>query len=345
MTATASLLGTPTAWADVKGFNYQPSYGTNGYELWTHFDAALVEREVALAVEHFPGINALRWWLSWDAFDRDADAFERNFETALQIAARHRLAVMPVLFNRWHAAVTDYGGIYIDHFLPGASFVQYRGDVHPREYTWKPEHSRTIFDHYLERIVGGHAGDERIFTWDVCNEPYCYHLCPLDQMPPVVVEAETAWLAHTSETCRRLDPDTPRGVSIHSSYGGHGMEMVEPICDVLLFHNYFSNAYFPEGEGILDEYAQISADSGKPLLCTETCWGSFDDAERVEIVKATLSTLRRRRIGWLAYTLHHSLIVDAHRPEHGPTHSFIGTLHFVEPNGTLRPGHEVFNDY
>jgi hypothetical protein len=109
---------------------------------------------------------------------------------------------------------------------------------------------------------------------------------------------------------------------------------------VLLVHPYFDNE-----NGLLDGYARVAAQSGKPLLATEVCWGSLDDTRRVEIIRATLSTLRERGIGWLAYVLHHSLVIDAHRPEHGPINEAIGALHFIERDGSLRAGHDVFNDF
>lgn len=42
--------------------------------------------------------------------------------------------------------------------------------------------------------------------------------------------------------------------------------------------------------------------------------------------------------------LHHSLIADAHRPESGPVGN-PGNLAFIEADGTLRAGHEVFNEF
>ena len=153
-------------WSKVHGFNYQPSYGSSGFELWQRFDPEVIDRELALGRKYFPGMNALRWWLSWDAFQRNPRRFAERFETALALAGKHGAVVMPVLFNRWHDAVLDYGGIYIDHFLPGTSWVQASG----------------MFDAYMDRIVGGHKDDPRILAWDLCNEPYSYG-CPRRRSP------------------------------------------------------------------------------------------------------------------------------------------------------------------
>lgn len=33
-------------WSKIRGFKYQPSYGSSGFELWQKFDAAQVDREL-----------------------------------------------------------------------------------------------------------------------------------------------------------------------------------------------------------------------------------------------------------------------------------------------------------
>ncbi len=110
--------------SQIKGFNYQPSWGSTGFEIWRNFDAERMGHEIALGKAYFPRMNALRLWLSHDAWLRDPGRFQAAFEAALGIACAHGLSVMPVLFNRWHCATLDYGGIYIDHFLPKASLVR-----------------------------------------------------------------------------------------------------------------------------------------------------------------------------------------------------------------------------
>jgi len=41
-------------WSQLRGFNYQPSYGTNGFELWQKFDAATIEAELGRGKRYFP---------------------------------------------------------------------------------------------------------------------------------------------------------------------------------------------------------------------------------------------------------------------------------------------------
>ena len=84
--------------------------------------------------------------------------------------------------------------------------------------------------------------------------------------------------------------------------------------------------------------------AGLPVVATETCWGSLDDAKRVEIIRYALGELKKSKVGWLAYLLHHSLIAEAHRGEFGPVGE-PGNLSFIEADGSLRAGHDVFNQF
>ncbi|MEI6376966.1 MAG: cellulase family glycosylhydrolase [bacterium] len=310
---------------NIRGFNYQPSYGSSGLELWRRFDADIIRKEIGRGKKFFPKMNAVRFWLSSDAFVREPELFGRNFETALAIFAEHGLEVMPVLFNRWHDKALDYGGIYIDHFTPGN--WAYRED---------------LFDAYVREIVGAHRNDPRIFVWDLCNEP-----CPWGLQNPehaAAVKHEYVWLARASRLCKEAGATAPLTVGVYPTL--EQLQYWEPLSDILSFHPYAMATWSPPDkfEPFLDECVSFAQEKGKPLLATECCWGSLDDRARVEIIKYTLGQLKKRNIGWLAYLLHHSLIADAHRPEFGPL-SDPGNLSFIEADGSLRPGHEIFNDY
>jgi hypothetical protein len=318
-------------YSGLRGFNYQPSWGSSGMEIWRQFDGSLMDVELSRGKKYFPGMTAIRLWLSWDAFTRAPSRFEYNFEIALDTAHNHGLAVLPVLFNRWHDGTLDYGGIYLDHFLPGASWLQ---------------NAKNLFQPYLDAVVGKHAGDSRVFAWDLCNEPFSYNSPASASIEPVRA-AEMTWLEMLYKTCKQLGARAPLTVGFHP-----GADMIEPLSDIFSIHPYWvpprnkasiqaSQASF---EKHLEDCVTIANKFNKPLLATETCWGSLKDLDRVEIIRYTLNELKKRKIGWLAYLLHHSLIADAHRLEYGPV-SHPGNLSFIEADGSLRPGHEVFNEF
>ena len=324
-------------YSHIRGFNYQPSYGSTSMENWLNFNPAVFELELRRGIQHFPKMNSVRLWLSWDAYLRNSHKFKHDFETSLKICHQLGLSVIPTLFNRWHDTTLDCGGIYIDHFMSGWSWVT-------RE-EWLD--GKGLFTAYLADIVGEHANDDRILIWDICNEPFAY-LLPVAEMKHIE-EAEYAWLEKMYRNCKELGAQAPLGISIHPGHKREGIQRIEPISDVLLIHPYFmfgieNKAEQHKFELLLDDYVEFSKLSNKALLVTETCWGSLDDTWRAENISYTLQELKKRDIGWLVHLLHHSLVADAHRPEFGPV-GHPGNLAFIEADGSLRKGHEIFNDF
>lgn len=330
MPAAAQERGNTMDYAQIRGFNYQPSWGSSGFEIWRNFDRDRMGHELALGRAYFPKMNAIRLWLSHDAWVRNPAKFEADFEAALALAAAREMAVVPVLFNRWHDSSLDYGGVYLDHFLPKTSWVQGKDQLMA----------------FAEALFSSHAKDARILAWDLCNEPFSYGCAPSEI--PDIVKAEFAWLERTYAAGKRLGVQSPITVGIHPGHGVDGIRQIEPIADILSIHPYWTCDSPPHDkaayEKSLDDYVAFAASVKKPLLATETCWGSTDDAKRVEIIRYTLTQLKQRDIGYLVYVLHHSLIADAHRIEFGPL-SAPGNLAFIEADGSLRPGHAVYNEF
>jgi len=97
-------------------------------------------------------------------------------------------------------------------------------------------------------------------------------------------------------------------------------------------------------ERFLDTCVENATKAHKPLIATETCWGSYDDLKRAEIIRYTLGELNKRKIGWLAYLLQASGVADAHSQNEG-AFSNAGNLAFITANGELRPGHQVVNEF
>ena len=166
----------------------------------------IVELELRRGKQHFPRFNAVRLWLSWAAWVRDRKSFGQSFETALTIADRLGIAVVPCLFNRWHNEFDDNGGIYIDHFMPG--------------WSWLSRDEWRNFRDYLEMIVGAHTDDKRVLCWDMCNEPFSYTK-PVSEMREIE-QAEYNWLAEMIKVCRGLGARAPkRRTATHRTHQRH----------------------------------------------------------------------------------------------------------------------------
>jgi hypothetical protein len=110
---------------------------------------------------------------------------------------------------------------------------------------------------------------------------------------------------------------------------------------------YFFGGYPDFGEEPGCEYAknvQLAKDVAKPLISTECCWGSLDDGVRVKRIRDELGALKKHKIGFFPHALYESYVADLHRPQYG----FVdkpGYMAFINMDGTLRAGHDVYNAF
>ena len=142
---------------------------------------------------------------------------------------------------------------------------------------------------------------------------------------------------------RGNDVKQPLGV------GGKGVEDVEyydEISDIHLTHLYCTNPdYVEKYDNKIKKYAEYLKERGKPLIVSECCWGSFDDAKRTTLIKLSLDLFTKYNAGYVVHALQYSGCADLHDLGDGRTTPDIGNLCFVNKDGSLRPGHDVFNDY
>ena len=197
-----------------------------------------------------------------------------------------------------------------------------------------------IYTAYLRDIVQPHADDERILLWDVSSEPFN------NAISDAAVHTCRRFLARMHDTCKEFDVAAPLTVGVGPN--NERMQRAEPLSDVITFHPYFAwNAWVPTAEDFtffLDEAAAFGRQAGRPMLATETGWGALEDGKRCEVLTVELRELTRRGIGFTAHLLRHTLVADGHRPACGPITN-AGYMAFIEADGSLRPGHALFNRY
>lgn len=317
----------------IAGFNYQPSWGSSGIVIWLdQFSAERFRFELSRGQELFPRFNCVRLWLSRSAYKQDPKRAVANFRTALDICNQLDLLVIPCLFTRW-AGNPPFDPVRVEHFSEGDFEKQFRP--------------------FIEDIVSAGRGENNILAWDLCNEP---REAPEFIQSPAGV-AQYRWLRFVHETVKRTASTARTCVGTVSDQGWG--ERCEPYCDLITPHFYGYPTWegkstkkitaldFPAYMGeIVSAYLAELRRRGvrKPVLSTETCWGSLDDAKRGEIIAQTLTALREHRVGFLAHALFTSPVADLHPPQLGPV-GRPGYMGFISMDGALRPHHGVFNDY
>ena len=248
-------------YSKIRGFNYQPSYGYNSFENWMYFKPDIFELELRRGKEYFPKMNAVRLWLSYYAFKYEPKKQVEYFEQALSICEKLGLKAMPILFNCWHDATLDNGGIYFNHMIPGSSWV----------------HKDNMYDDYIEKIVGTHNKDERIIAWDICNEPFSYG--NNKEIIRIIEPYESQWLRQLYDMCKQVKATQPVSFS-HASVKPEEIEKMLDIEDIIFIHPYYfysdeqAESLDPNGfDDLLKIYTKMAKRNHKQVLTTETCWG------------------------------------------------------------------------
>ena len=311
---------------DVKGFNYHPSYSTGAMEDWIMFDYDVWEKELKNGKKLFPKMNTIRIWLSWNAFCRLEDKFIEEVRRVVDLCKDLNLYVIPCLFNRWHDPMVDCDGVYIDHFLPNSSWLLKFDN---------------LFEDYVDALCAEFKNEEQILIWDICNEPFAYNIdFPLKDAVEI---HEKAWLRKIYDRLKGNNVIQPLGIS---GTGEQTADFYDEFCDIHLTHFYCRNVEDAEMfDNDIKKYTDFLKEKGKVLITTECCWGSFDDKKRVELIKITLDTFTKYGIGYLAHALQYSGCADLHDFGDGRTTPDIGNLCFVNKDGSVRPGHDIFNKY
>lgn len=315
------------AYSNVKGFNYQASYGANGMINWLYFDADLISKELHLGKMYFPNINTIRIWLSYDAYILNKEKFCDNLEKVLCILDSLGLKAIICLLNRWHNTHQDQGGVYIEQIIGGLD-----SSMCP------------LIEDFVTDIVSRYAQDDRVLIWDMVNEPFYYHLEGIGKQ---FFEIELEWLKSLYRAIKKLNPKAPVSTSIVQNHSVKIYDYLDEISDVYLLHPYFVKRRFPTKEAFLTDvrsYVEYAQSKGKACLVTETCWGAERDEDHVVQIKDTLDVLTECNVGYTVHALMYSAVADLHSAEDGPVGG-PSNLAFINKDGSLRAGHEIFNQY
>ena len=232
----------------VMGVNYVPSITLLGTELWqedTHDDVMRSVRSEFELMQDI-GLNSVRMFLPFHIWYYDRDRFLDRIDSFLDQLSQKDITMMPVIFND----CVDFGRpkditpqlprgwqVYDIGHHGGHKANPFTGE---RENTgwiyWDEAEWRPVMEEYLRALVGRFRNDERIYAWDLWNEPGNSNRH----------DQSISYLKRVFEIAREMDPVQPltAGVWSYPERFGQG-EDVEPIqrlalneSDIITFHQY-----------------------------------------------------------------------------------------------------------
>lgn len=241
------------------GFNYVPSSAVNSTDMWQEetFDPDLINRELGLAKEI--GFNACRVFLQYLVFESDRLGSMERFERFLEIADRHGIRTVPILFD-------DCAFANKQPYLGRQD--EPRAGVHNGCWTPSPGHDRVRdraswpqLRSYLQGIIAQHRDDGRIAMWDLYNEPGNSEMGN-DSLP--LLREAFSW-------AREVQPTQPITSGIWSQELQEINDALVELSDVVSFHDYTDLESF---SGMLDKLEESA--EGRKVACTEWMARHFD---------------------------------------------------------------------
>jgi len=248
------------------GSNYVPQSAINQLEMWQQatFNPAEIDRELGWA--EALGMNTMRVFLHDLLWQQDSIGFRKRIDQFLQIAARHHIRPMFVIFDSVWDPSPHLGpqhppipGVHNSGWVqsPGA-----RALADPGEYP--------RLQGYVQGLIRAYAGDYRILAWDLWNEPGAANTDSYGKDELRDKEARVkALLPQVFQWARAVNPSQPltSGVCcVETSPDGRNLDELRQIqlreSDIVTFHNYSWPEYFQRQLGWLKR-------QNRPVICTE----------------------------------------------------------------------------
>jgi hypothetical protein len=261
------------AWYDAQpwlvGANFVPSTAINPIEMWQAdtFDPATIDRELGWA--EGIGMNTMRVFLHDAVYRADPHGFLTRVDHFLEIAHRHGIRPMFVLFDGvWHPEPklgpqpAPVPGLHNSGWVqsPGKAIL---GDP-ARHDELKP---------YVQEVIRRYARDPRVLAWDLFNEPdnmieesYGAKGTNIELSREAKHARVVELLGKAFAWAREIAPDQPLTAGIWGRFDLQKLKPIEKLSldesDVISFHAY-------ETLAITTEQVNALAQLGRPLLCTE----------------------------------------------------------------------------
>ncbi len=188
------------------GCNFSPSTAINQLEMWQadSFDAATIDRELGWAEQL--GFTSVRVFLHHLLWQQEAKGFLKRMDQFLEIAHKHHIGVMFVLFDScWDPDPKMGQQRNPKPFVHNSGWLQTPG----REYTANPARLDELKP-YVQGVIKRFRNDQRIDFWDVYNEPDNMNGSGYNKLEPTnKVATVRLLLEKTFAWAREMKPSQP----------------------------------------------------------------------------------------------------------------------------------------
>lgn len=232
------------------GVNYIPANAINYTAMWdkTSFSPEVIDQEMALMKKL--GMNCARVVMQYAVYEEDPAYFIRTLDHFLAICDKYGVKVMPCFFDDCAFGVnTD--PVIGKQSEPLEGWYAWAWSPSPGYSMVADERTHGKLEKYVKDVMTHFKNDDRIFVWDLYNEP------TNTTMP------ERSWplLRKVFAWAREINPKQP----ITSGMWNNNKELDDFLSsnsDIITFHCYASKA---ETEKAIKRFKEL----GRPVICTE----------------------------------------------------------------------------
>ncbi|GHT73471.1 hypothetical protein AGMMS50262_04640 [Bacteroidia bacterium] len=264
-------------WGWLRGANFTPSTAINQLEMWQEetFDPATIDKELGWA--EGIGMNCMRVYLHHVAWEVDKDGFKKRMGQYLDIAGKHGISTIFVIFDDCWTPVYAAGEQPAPK--PGVHNSGWVRD--PGDLIFQDTALVATLEVYVKDVLNTFKNDKRIVLWDLYNEPGNNGLG--DKSLPLLQKVFT-W-------GRTVNPAQPLSVGFWSK-GLVNLNKVQlENSDVITYHNYSDVEDHRQTVDSLRKY-------GRPLICTE-----YMARRKNSIFQTTMPLLKRENVGAINWGL------------------------------------------
>lgn len=261
------------AWADAHprplGANYNNRGAINQLEMWQAetFNPEQIDEELGWAAAI--GMNSMRVYLHNLVWEQDADGFLERIERYLDIAESHGMSTTFVLYDAVWDPVADLG-----------PQPEPRARVHNSGWVQSPP-ARQLMNgedyyrkgkDYVQGILRHFRDDDRIYMWDLYNEPDNDNFGKFPNEPKNKVVFVYPLLVNTFRWAREVNPSQPLTAGVWWGDLFNDVDGEKPLnkfnafqlanSDLVSYHNYRDSTHHRKTIERLATY-------GRPLVCTE----------------------------------------------------------------------------
>ncbi len=246
------------------GCNFIPSDAINQIEMWSpdSFNAELIDKELGYAKKI--GFNIMRVFLHELVWENAPEAFFKNIDKYLEIADKHGIKTMFVIFDSCWNEVATYGKQPEPKGSHNSGWVK-----SPTEATLLDDSKLPMLEKYVKEVVSRYANDKRVVVWDVYNEPGSKGVICVDgkmtgNLPPFLKRVRL--LKNVFKWAREVNPSQPLTSGVFTGGDNPIAREIVPIqineSDIISFHSY-------EKPERLEKTIRYRKMHNRPVFCTE----------------------------------------------------------------------------